>query len=167
MLPNLKLVYWNWFLELLRYHTLVDCVIKEHNSVKITKLQFIAYVILKIMLFLVTSYFKINSPTIMTVGTISQQIIFSESWKYILQTHRFNGSNSSLVLFTQYRCHLFALPFQLIIYSSYVCICLSAEPCLSNDSTRKLCVFGSAIKKHWIHDLKIWHWHKRAHSVTH
>jgi len=66
-------------LELLRYHTLVDCVIKEHNSVKITKLQFIAYVILKIMLFLVTSYFKINSPTIMTVGTISQQIIFSES----------------------------------------------------------------------------------------
>lgn len=28
------------------------------------------------MLFLLTSYFKINSPTIMAVGTISQQIIF-------------------------------------------------------------------------------------------
>jgi len=112
----------------------------EHSSVKFTKFQFIACVILKIMLLLLTSYLQINSPTIMAVGTISWQIIFSKPWKYVLQTRRFDDSDSSLVLFSQYWCNFFALPFQLIIYSSYVCICLSTEPCLSNDSTPKLFV---------------------------
>jgi hypothetical protein len=111
-----------------------------------------------------------NSQTNMAVGTISQQIIFTKSWKYVLQMHRFDGFNSSLVLFTQYWCHL---PFVWFTFLTFHIGLEFLHVYLSVFWTLPVKWFNSKTisvrecnKKHWILELKIQHWHRRANSVT-